>query len=130
MERKNTPRMGARAILYEEGRGRFVARVRSVSTPGAVQWPRLSSGITYETHPRLWKELCPGKGVTSVAEIAPPHISARTRFERWWKGRRGAKDSLFRLIKRANIYIVISRIQRFVISFFFLYRINLGITQF
>lgn len=27
MERKNTPRMGARAILYEEGRGRFVARV-------------------------------------------------------------------------------------------------------
>lgn len=27
MERKNTSRMGARAILYEEGRGRFVARV-------------------------------------------------------------------------------------------------------
>ena len=37
-KRKNTPRMGARDVLSQES-------VRSVSTPGAVQWPRLCSGI-------------------------------------------------------------------------------------
>lgn len=98
IERKNTPRMGARDVLSQES-------VRSVSTPGAVQWPCLG----YKTHPRLSKELCPGKGVTSAAEIAPPHISERTRFERWWrKERRGAKDEQSLLFNRTCKYISLS----------------------
>lgn len=100
------------------GRGAFCREsVRSVSTPGAdVHWPRLSSGIN--APPPLEKELCPGKGVTSAAEIAPPHISARTRLERWWKERRGAKDKQSLLFNQIYIYIYQRILQSF--SFFFL----------
>lgn len=92
--------------------------LRSVSTPGAVQRHRLSLPLSLSLRlsvyvlghinaPSSRQELCPGKGVTSAAEIAPPHISARHAFGRGniRETYQPRTESLFCLTKRTNIIV-------------------------
>ena len=108
-EAKGKKRSDRKEKHAEDGSSwRFVAR-ECEKRLDAGRRPMAPSLLGYKTHPRLSKELCPGKGVTSAAEIAPPHISARTRFERWWrKERRGAKDEQSLLFNRMCKYISLS----------------------